>query len=221
AAPEGFGLHKARLLRHNAPMPNPVTVAAPDQFAPGVVRGSITLLCGCMFSGKTTELLERLAGCPARSRGVFKHVIDRRYRLDAVVSHNGDFIAATRVSRATEILDYVGDPVTTVAVDEGHFFDSALPAVLDTLTSSGINVVVTALDLDSWGRPFPAIQQLMAVADKSFTKRAVCARCGEVANRTQRLTPIVDGDLIGRPDCYEPRCRACWRPPGERPMETA
>lgn len=173
----------------------------------------ITVFCGCMFSGKTTELLRRLEHRSPQSTLVFKHVIDDRYELDAVVSHGGKSIPATRITAATEILDHVGNGIELVAVDEGHFFDSTLVEVTQELAGRGIAVIITLLDRDTWGRPFPLAERLCAVAEEPVVEYADCARCGARADRTQRLTPIVDLRMVGGPEHYEPRCQKCWTPP--------
>lgn len=180
-------------------------------------RGTISVLSGCMFSGKTTELLRRLERIPPRSILVFKHVIDTRYEPDAVVSHGGKAVAAIRISSATEIADHVSDGVEMVAVDEGHFFDGGLVVVARDLASRGRNVIITLLDQDSWGRPFLVAERLCEIADEAAVLRAACAKCGAIADHTQRRTPIVDGNLVGGPESYEPRCRICWTAPPELP----
>jgi thymidine kinase len=180
-----------------------------------VRRGTTTAICGCMFSGKTTELLTRLAVVSPDSVLVIKHEIDRRYRKDAVVSHDGRSWPAVEVSSSGQIADHVQPGIELVAVDEAHFFSEELIDVLQALVSQGVSVIVTSLDRDSWGKPFPIAEGLLSVADEPIVKRAVCARCGRAANRTQRLTPILDGNMVGGSESYEPRCAKCWRRPPE------
>ena len=103
------------------------------------------------------------------------------------------------------------------AIDEAHFFDASLAAVVAGLAQRGVDVVVTSLQPDSWGRPFTVAERLLAIADEPMVTTATCARCGALADRTQRLTPIVDGQMVVKPSNYEPRCRSCWRPPLEPP----
>ena len=200
------------------------------------------MICGCMFSGKTTELLNKLSTHPRPSVLLFKHVIDLRYRADAVVSHLGRARAALRIALPAEILGYIRRGVEVVAVDEGHFFEAGLADVVHDLIARGMNVIITSLDVDSWGRPFTVTQRLRTLAldisqgrnphaiasrfakcqgraREPMVRHAVCARCGAVADRTQRLTPIVDGNMVGGPESYEARCQACWTPPPEPPPE--
>jgi thymidine kinase len=172
-----------------------------------------------MFSGKTTELLRRLATSPRSSVLAFKHVIDRRYQVDAIVSHDGERWSAIPIRSAREIPDRVGTETKIVAVDEGHFFDLVLVEVARDLAVQGKDVIVTSLDRDSWGRRFTVADRLTALADEPVLRSTVCARCGSTADRTQRLTPIIDRNMVGGPESYEARCRSCWVRPPEPPPE--
>ena len=177
--------------------------------------GSVTLITGCMFSGKTTELLRRFEAFERGAVRAFKHVIDERYAAEAIVSHGGLAWPAVRIASAGEILAHV-DPVTRVAaVDEAHFFDRGLVEVTRKLAIRGLDVIITSLNVGSWGQPFAVTEQLRSVSDEHVSLKAICAACGSPAERTQRLTPIVDGGLVGGPESYEPRCDNCWRPPPE------
>jgi thymidine kinase len=182
-------------------------------------RGIITLISGCMFSGKTTALFRLLERCPPESVPAFKHVIDQRYAADQIVSHDGKGWPAVVISNAVEIPGRVGDGVKVVALDEAHFFYVGLVQVVRELASRGIDVILTSLDRNSWGRPFAVAEQLRAIADQPVTLHAVCARCGATADRTQRLTPIVNAQMVGGPESYEARCQACWSPPPEDPVD--
>lgn len=180
---------------------------------PGAPRGTITVIAGCMFSGKTTELFRRLAEFSLPSILVFKHVIDQRYRADAVVSHDGEEWPAIQIASADEIMDHLRAAIEVIAVDEAHFFDAKLVDVTCGLADRGVTVITTSLDRDSWGRPFAVAKRLCAIADESIVKHAVCAECGVVADRTQRFAPIIDGNMVGGPESYEARCQVCWVPP--------
>jgi thymidine kinase len=184
-------------------------------------RGTTTLIAGCMFSGKTRELLRRLRCHPPDRRMAFKHVIDFRYRKDAVVTHDGDYLPAVPVADGREIGGRAPDRLEILAIDEAHFFEPDADGLVDTVQSlarRGIHVVLTGLDLDSWGRPFPVMERLAALVDEPIVMQATCARCGGLANRTQRTTPIIDGQIIGGPESFEPRCENCWSPPPEPPL---
>jgi thymidine kinase len=167
-----------------------------------------------MFSGKTTELIGRIERHPAAGVLAIKHVIDTRFGRDAIISHSGKSVAATPVSSAREILNLVGARTQVVAIDEGHFFDLELVEVIEALNDRGLNVVLASLEPDSWGQPFPINEMLQERASERVLKSATCSRCGGVADRTQRLTPVAAGNMVVNPSQYEPRCRTCWEAPG-------
>ncbi len=176
-------------------------------------RGVTSLIVGCMFSGKTTELIARVERYPSESVLAIKHAIDTRFGRIAIISHGGKSLDATTVSCAREILNLVQAGTRVVAIDEGHFFDLDLMDAIAMLNRRRMDVVVTSLEPDSWGRPFPINELLREQATECVVKSAICARCGVVADRTQRLTPVVGGNMVVDPSNYEPRCRTCWRPP--------
>jgi thymidine kinase len=171
-----------------------------------------------MFSGKTTELLRRVGLVPANLVAVFKHHIDTRYLRQCVVAHNRRSCPAVPVVAPIDIMTQLPESVRLVAVDEAHFFDSRLVETIKSIRERGVDVVLTALDRDSWGRPFPVVERLRAVASSVRELAALCARCGAIADHTQRLTPIIDRTMVGGPESYEPRCGPCWVAPPEPPL---
>lgn len=195
------------------PRSDATPIGSTSSYAAAPPRGRLTVIQGCMFSGKTTELLRRLDCSPPGETAAFKHVADNRYRDDAIVSHGGKAHPAVGLDDAASIPGRVRDRTKLVAIDEGHFFGPSLAECSRALTGRGIDVAIALLDLDSWGRPFPVAAELAAMADEPILKHAVCARCGGIGERTQRLTPIIDGNMVGGAESYQPRCRACWTPP--------
>ncbi|UCE60731.1 MAG: hypothetical protein JSU63_03065 [Phycisphaerales bacterium] len=177
----------------------------------------LTIICGCMFSGKTTELLRRLEEFPTPSILAVKHAIDNRYQADAIVSHAGKALPAIAVSGAEQIQSLLRGDLEIVGIDEGHFFDDTLVDVIRSIIQRGIHVIITMLDRDSWAEEFPLAVRLCSLADEPVVKHALCARCGARADRTQRFTPIIDGSMVGGPESFEPRCQRCWTPPPEPP----
>lgn len=176
-------------------------------------HGVVSLILGCMFSGKTTELLRRVAAVPAPRVLAVKHAIDMRFAGGEIVSHAGKAFPALTVASAAEIVGLVGPQTALAAIDEAHFFDDGLVDVVRCLQARGLDVVLASLEPDSWARPFPINESLRALADECIVKHATCARCGAVADRTQRLTPIIGGRMVVDPSNYEPRCVKCWLPP--------
>lgn len=181
---------------------------------PSTARGRVELICGCMFSGKSGLLLDRLAAARSAGRRVaaFKHAIDHRYHATRIVTHDGQYIEAFPVDRAERVLA-LADGAEVVAIDEGQFFDADLLEVCRVLIGRGCDVVVAGLDRDAWGLPFEPIPSLAELADAVIRTQARCARCGAVAEFTQRLVPVEGRDMIGGPASYEPRCATCFVAP--------
>lgn len=188
---------------------------------PRHATGQIEVICGSMFSGKTEELIRRLRRARiARQRiQVFKPDTDDRYAAEAVVSHAQDRFDAQRVKTAKDLLRAVDDRTDVIGVDEVQFFDPAIVEVLDKLANRGKRVIVAGLDQDYLGRPFEPMPQIMAIAEYVTKTLAVCVRCGEPANRSQRLVSTDDRVLVGAAESYEPRCRRCFEPDLARQLD--
>lgn len=177
--------------------------------------GSIEVICGSMFSGKSEELIRRvrLTQFAKQSVIVFKPKVDDRYSVNEVVTHNGTSVIAQPVSDSTHILHTVDQQVDVVAIDEAQFFDDGLIQVVGQLADLGHRVIVAGLDQDFRGKPFGPMPQLMAIAEKVSKLQAVCMVCGSPASRTQRLIngqPARMDDptiLVGADESYEARCR--------------
>jgi thymidine kinase len=173
--------------------------------------GSIEVVCGSMFSGKTEELIRRLnrARIARLKVEIFSPKADTRYIENALVSHNSNSIASTPVENASSIVLLAND-VHVVGIDEAQFFDAELPDVCNTLANKGVRVIVAGLDMDFKGQPFGIMPAVMAIADSVTKLQAVCVRCGNPALFSYRL---VSGDtkiLLGEKESYEPRCRICY-----------
>ena len=178
-----------------------------------VGAGWIEVVCGCMFSGKTEELIRRLnrARYATQRVVVFKPSVDVRYAAQEVVSHSAYRFPCIPVDNATAILSLVGE-AQVVGIDEAQFFDDDLVLVANRLADDGRRVVIAGLDQDYLGRPFDPIPQLMAVAEYVQKTLAVCMVCGSPADRSQRLVNRDSRVLLGAEDTYEARCRVHWNP---------
>jgi thymidine kinase len=178
-----------------------------------VGSGWVEVVTGCMFSGKTEELIRRLnrARYATQRVVVFKPSVDTRYAVGDVVSHSELRFPCLAVDTASQILRQVGD-AQVVGIDEAQFFDGSLVGVVETLANEGRRVVVAGLDQDYRGRPFEPMPELMAVAEYVTKTLAVCMVCGGPANRSQRLVAQGERVVLGAADAYEARCRAHWRP---------
>lgn len=173
--------------------------------------GSIEVIVGSMFSGKTEELMRRLRrALIARQRvQVFKPLIDSRYSASDVVSHDRNSLVATAVARPENILLLASD-AQVVGIDEAQFFDDSLVDTSLQLADSGIRVIVSGLDMDFERKPFGCIPQLMAVADRVLKVHAICVSCGAPAVYSYRLTEDHEQVLVGAKAEYEPLCRRCY-----------
>ena len=173
--------------------------------------GSIEVIAGSMFSGKTEELIRRLKRAKiARLKvEIFKPAIDTRYSLAEVVSHDENSILSTPVENSGNIMLLTGD-VDVIGIDEAQFFDSGLIDVSISLANMGIRVIIAGLDMDFKGKPFGPIPGLMAVADHITKVHAICMRCGDVAQFSHRLSAADKLVLLGEKDEYEPLCRSCF-----------
>jgi len=178
--------------------------------------GSIEVICGSMFSGKTEELIRRLrrAQIARQTIQVFKPAIDLRYADKAIASHNGLQENAIPVRDSVELQERVNPEADVIAIDEVQFFDEEIVALCNDLASGGKRVICAGLDMDFRGVPFGPIPQLLSVAERVDKLQAICVICGAAASRTQRLIegqpahyddPVV---LVGASEVYEARCRA-------------
>lgn len=173
--------------------------------------GSIEVICGSMFSGKTEELIRRMkrAKIARLNVEIFKPRIDVRYDETAVVSHDANSIQSTPVDNASAIL-LLGSHVQVVGIDEAQFFDDELPYVCNTLANNGVRVIVAGLDMDFKGKPFGPMPAIMAMAESVTKVHAVCVKCGGPALYSYRLVPGDATIMLGEQQSYEPRCRACY-----------
>jgi thymidine kinase len=173
--------------------------------------GSIEVICGSMFSGKTEELIRRLRRAQiARLKvEIFKPRTDNRFHETDVVSHDANSIPSTPVDTSSTIL-LLGSDVQVVGIDEAQFFDEELPNVCNILANRGVRVIVAGLDMDFKGFPFGPMPALMAIAESVTKVHAVCVKCGNPALYSYRTVPDAGTILLGEKESYEPRCRACY-----------
>lgn len=194
--------------------------------------GRIEVISGCMYSGKTEELIRRLHHVQiARQRlQAFTPRRDTRYAVGRLVSHNGVRIDAQIIDSIEDIPQLLHDETQVVAVDELHFLDDTPDLVRDVcqeLADRGLRVLVAGLDQDFRALPFLAMSQLMTIAEQVDKLFAICVRCGAYATRSQRLidnrpapfdAPTI---VVGGLDLYEARCRACYELPSQRQRQLA
>lgn len=172
--------------------------------------GWIEVVCGCMFSGKTEELIRRLrrAQIARQSVVVFKPMIDDRYSTERIVSHSEQSLVSTPVKDAQEIIALAGQ-AQVIGIDEGQFFGPNLVEVCERLANEGRRVIVAGLDQDFQGKPFEPMPQLLAVAEYITKTLAICVVCGNPADRTYRRSTSQERVVVGAKELYEARCRRC------------
>ena len=178
----------------------------------GQRSGWIEIITGCMFSGKSEELIRRLKRAQIANQNIicFKPVKDDRYADEQVVSHDRNAQDSVPVENSKDILHHVEQATNVVGIDEGQFFDMDLVEITQKLALSGKRVVVAGLDLDFRGIPFGPMPHLMAVAEYVTKVHAICPHCGNLATHSYRLSEETDTVVIGEKDKYEPRCRMCY-----------
>ncbi len=174
-------------------------------------RGSIEVICGSMFSGKTEELLRRMrrAKFAKQKVEIFKPCIDTRYSESEVVSHDHNSILSTPVESSQNILLLAGD-ADVIGIDEAQFFDEGIVDVCRSLAAQGYRVIIAGLDMDYLGTPFGPMPALMAIADDVSKEHAVCVHCGAPAYISHRTVAGEGQVLLGETDKYEPICRHCF-----------
>ena len=185
-------------------------------------EGSIEVITGVMFSGKSEELLRRVrrALIARRTVQVFKSHLDDRYSgIHAISSHDGRHVEAHAVNESAQVAAQVDPEAEVVAIDEVQFLDDAIVGICNDLADHGVRVIVSGTDMDFRGRPFGPIGPLLAIAEKIDKLHAICVVCGDLATRNQRLIngrpAPAEGPTIqvGGAESYEARCRKCHEVP--------
>ena len=181
--------------------------------------GWIEVIVGSMFSGKSEELIRRLrrAQIARQKVQVFKPVIDDRYSIEQIASHSGMTHVSKPVMTAAEMMAQMEDETQVVGIDEGQFFDMEIVEAVNKLAREGKRVIVAGLDQDYLGRPFEPMPQLLSVAEFITKTHAICVKCGNTANYSQRTSESTARVEVGASDKYEARCRKCFVPHSDAP----
>lgn len=181
-------------------------------------EGFIEVIAGCMYAGKTEELLRRVRRIEYAKKRVivFKPIIDNRYSENEVVSHNKTKTKSVNISKASDIYDYInGDLPYAIVIDEIQFLDAEIVKVCEHYADHGVRVICAGLDTDFRGEPFGIMPTILAIAEKVTKLDAICQVCGGIATRTQRIIngkpayyddPVI---MVGAKEQYEARCRHC------------
>ena len=181
--------------------------------------GWVEVIAGSMFSGKSEELIRRLrrAKIARQKVQVFKPEIDSRFSESQIVSHSEMRHDSANSRSAAEVLAKVDPDTEVVGIDEGQFFDNELVEVANTLARRGIRVIIAGLDQDYTGKPWEPMPQLLAIAEYITKTHAICMKCGQPANYSQRTFESHEQVEVGASDKYEARCRTCFVPHADAP----
>ena len=184
-----------------------------------VATGWIEVISGSMFSGKSEELIRRLrrAKIARQKVQVFKPDVDSRFSNDHIVSHSEMRHESANSRSAAEVLAKVDPDTEVVGIDEGQFFDNELVSVANELAQRGVRVIIAGLDQDYTGKPWEPMPQLLAIAEYITKTHAICMKCGQPANYTQRTFESEERVAVGGEGMYEARCRKCFVPHADAP----
>lgn len=178
--------------------------------------GWIEVIAGCMFSGKTEELIRRLrrAQIAKQTVKIFKPNVDTRYSHDSIVSHSDRSLPSVKLNHISEIINLSKD-AHVIGIDEAQFFSDEIVHISNNLADEGKRIIIAGLDQDYRGIPFGPMPQLLAIAEYITKTMAICVVCGNPADKTQRKTSSSELVIVGASDIYEARCRKCHYIPGE------
>lgn len=178
--------------------------------------GWIEVIAGCMFSGKTEELIRRLrrAQIARQKVKIFKPKIDDRYSKSSIVSHSEQSLPSILIDDISEAKNLIED-AQVIGIDEAQFFSQDVVQLCNELANSGKRVIVAGLDQDYRGNPFEPMPQLLAIAEYITKTLAICVVCGNPADKTQRKSVSKERVVVGASDIYEARCRKCHFIPNE------
>lgn len=183
-------------------------------------NGKIEVITGCMFAGKTEELLRRLrrSKIADKSIEIVKPEVDDRYGETTVGTHVGRTWEAKVIPVSEEGISQLTDISSEIiAIDEFNFFTDEFIPILNELANSGKRIIISGLDQTYRGEPFEPMDKALAIADSVDKLSAICEECGGEATKTQR---IIDGDpapadaptvLVGDDESYQARCRSCHK----------
>jgi len=181
--------------------------------------GWIEVIAGSMFSGKSEELIRRLrrAKIARQKVQVFKPAIDARYSDNHIVSHSEMKHESANVATVADMRRLVEPETEVVGIDEAQFFDNELIPLVNDLAGRGVRVIIAGLDQDYTGKPWDPMPQLLAMAEYITKTHAICMKCGQPANYTQRTFESEERVAVGGANMYEARCRSCFVPHADAP----
>jgi len=179
------------------------------------MHAPLTVICGPMFAGKTTELQRRIALAHNAGRRVLvvKPARDTRYADDAIVTHTGVRVAARAVATLDEIADTSSSSAADlIAIDEIHFFASDAVAPIAALRARGVAVAVAGCDIDHFGDLFAPFDALLPIATEVVRIHGTCHRCSAPSTHSERLVATTERIIVGGAKEFIATCATCFRP---------
>tara|TARA_B100000795_G_C22606753_1_gene363439 strand:- start:140 stop:697 length:558 start_codon:yes stop_codon:yes gene_type:complete len=175
--------------------------------------GSINLIIGCMFSGKSTEtirLIRRYKTMNNKNILVINHKLDTRYGESVISSHDKvqyKCISLENLNDVKENNEY--NKADVIFIEEGQFFKDLYEFVTNAADYENKTIYVTGLDGDYKRNVFGDICKLIPHAENVTKLKALCSICkdGTFANFTKRIIKDDKLELIGNNDIYIPTCR--------------
>ena len=181
-------------------------------------KGSLEVICGPMFSGKSEELIRRLKRAQIAKLNVLtcKHSLDDRYMIECIISHDGNKLEAEAIEDINDLMRLgLDNEIDVIGIDEVQWFDPKIVHVICDLIEAGKRIIVAGYELDFRAMPVGPMPTLLSIADKVTKLQAICTICGQDANLTQRLVnnqPAKYNDpdiVVGGSEGYQARCRNC------------
>jgi thymidine kinase len=171
----------------------------------------ITLYIGCMFSGKTSELIKICRKCEIIDKKVLciDFAENNRYSdEDYIMSHNADKIDCMKVNKLSEISDWFVQQYDYIMIDEGQFFSDLKHYVLKWCEEYNKKIVIIGLDGDYKREKFGQILDLIPYCDEIHKLKALCKLCNDGTESlfTHRLSTENEQIIIGSSN-YIPVCR--------------
>lgn len=176
-----------------------------------IIMATITLYIGCMYSGKTSELIRECRRCLNINKNILaiNFADDNRYFTDNyIASHNLEKISCIKVNKLSEINENTINNIDYIFIDEGQFFTDLKEYVVKWCEKYNKHVIVIGLSGDFMRLPFGQILDLIPLADKVVKLNALCSFCkdGTEALFTHRLSSESEQVIIGSNN-YSPVCR--------------
>jgi thymidine kinase len=175
--------------------------------------GSLEIVCGPMFSGKSTTILSRIATAEVLGWKylIFTSCLDTRYSKDAksIQTHDGRMIEATPCDDLDECFNHPLYPhADIVIIEEAQFFSHLTHLCSHLLFSEKKHILVVGLDGDAQQKKFGEILDLIPLATSVTKLTALCCECkdGTPGTYTKRLN---NGDMqvdVGGAEKYAAVC---------------